>query len=59
MASPSTALSLIQRLSAKEWNVRLAANEELLVLFNEANESHVADFAKYGTFKLAHFNFYC
>jgi hypothetical protein len=48
MSSPASAASLPQRLSAKEWNVRLAANEELIALLNDASETNVAEFSRYG-----------
>ena len=48
MSSPASAAPLPQRLSAKEWNVRLAANEELITLLNEANEGNVVEFSRYG-----------
>jgi hypothetical protein len=50
MASPTGPPPLLQRLSSKEWNVRLAANEELIALLNDSSDSNVAEFAKYGVF---------
>ncbi len=44
----TSAVPLIQRLSSKEWNIRLAANEELIALLNDSDESNVAEFAKFG-----------
>eukprot|EP00026_Physarum_polycephalum_P002035 Phypoly_transcript_02039.p1 GENE.Phypoly_transcript_02039~~Phypoly_transcript_02039.p1 ORF type:complete len:934 (+),score=230.55 Phypoly_transcript_02039:97-2898(+) len=50
MSSPASAASLPQRLSAKEWNIRLAANEELIALLNDASETNVAEFSRYVPF---------